>query len=66
MQVTAVQVVALYGAETSWHGQKGWCDEFQRLVNGQRRVVTGIFQTPPKVVVVRETWLWPAVFLVSN
>lgn len=35
VQVAAVQAVALYAAEIWWHGQKGLCEEFQRLVNRQ-------------------------------
>lgn len=33
IQVAAVKIVALYMAEIWWNGQKGWWEEYQRLIN---------------------------------
>lgn len=53
VQVAAFQVVTIYGAERWWHGQKGYCEEFQGMVNRQEWAVTSMFRTIPRVALVR-------------
>lgn len=42
IQVAVVQAVALHSAELWWYRQKGWCENYQRLVNRHRRAITGM------------------------
>lgn len=66
VQIAVVQVVALYGVQIWWQGQKSWCEEYQGLINRQGRTVTGMFRTALKIAVVRETGLRSAVSLLNN
>lgn len=49
--------MTLFGAEFLWCRQRGWCDDYQRLVNRQSRAITVILQSAPAGVVVREAGL---------
>lgn len=53
-KVASVKVVALYRAELLWRDQKSRWEEYQKQVNRQRRTVTGMFGSTPKMTVVRE------------
>lgn len=66
IQVTAVQVMALYGAELWWCRQKRWCENYQKLINIEGRAVTVLLQSATSGVVVQEAGLWPAVSLPIN
>lgn len=66
IQVAVVQAVVLYGAEICWNCQKGWCEEYQKLLNRQCRAITGMIRSAPVVVVTRETVLRPALSLLNN
>lgn len=58
--------MALYRPELWWHGQKESSEKYQKLVNRQGRAVTGMFQTTPRVSVVRYAGLRPAVSLLNK
>lgn len=60
IQVTAVQAVALYGAELWWQGQKDRLGGIQRLINQQARAITRMFRTTPIGPLVREAGIGPA------
>jgi len=66
IQVAAVQVVALYGSELWWHGQKNEAQEIQVLLNEQGRRVTGCFRTTPQGALMNDVGLQPAVALHNN
>lgn len=66
IQVAAVRAVVSYGAEICWNGQKGWCEEYQRFINGQGRAITGIKRCAPVAVVIHEAGLEPMVILLNN
>lgn len=58
--------MAIYGSELWWQKQKGWCDNYQRLLIRQGRTITGIFWSALAGIVVREAELRPAVSLLNN
>jgi hypothetical protein len=60
IQKAAVQLVALYGAELWWQGQKDRLGNLQRLINQQARAIIGAFRTTPIGPLVREAALEPA------
>lgn len=44
IQVTGVQEVALYGYEIWCNGQRGWCEEYKKIIIRQSRAITEIFR----------------------
>ena len=66
IEVPAVQVVALYGSQLWWHGQKNKAQEIQVLLNEQGRRVTGCFRTTPQGVLMNDAGLRPAVALLNS
>jgi len=66
IQVAAVQVVALYGAELWWHGQKNRAHEVQMLLNEQGRRVTECFRTTPQRALMNDAGSRPATALLNN
>jgi hypothetical protein len=66
IQVAAVQVVALYGSELWWRGQKDRTHEVQKLLNEQGRRITGYFRTTPQGALMNEAGLRPAEATLNN
>lgn len=52
IQIAALQAMTLYGEMMWWCEQKGWCEDFQTLVNRQRKTITGIHLSTSTSVVV--------------
>lgn len=44
----------LYGTEIWWNKQKGWCENYQKLINSQGRVITDVFRSAPTGIVIRK------------
>jgi hypothetical protein len=66
IQVAAVQVVALYGAELWWQGQKDRLSGIQRMVNRQARAITGMLKTTPIKPLIKEAALYLAEALLDR
>lgn len=64
--MAAVQAVARYGANIWWQGQRGWCEEYQRLVNRQGRAIRDMFPSAPEGVVIREAGHRLTISLLNN
>jgi len=60
IQVAAVQVVALYGSELWWRGQRNRAQETQMLLNEQGRRITDCFRTTPQEALMNDAGLRPA------
>jgi len=66
IQITAVQAIALYGAELWWKGQKNRAREVQQILNEQCRRVTGCFRTTPQGALLNDAGLRPAKAILNN
>lgn len=60
IQITAVQPVALYGAELWWKKQKTHQNEVRKLINRQARSITGMYPSTPVPALMSEAGLIPA------
>lgn len=61
--MAAARAVALYVAETWWHGEKRWCKVYQKLINGLGRALMRMFRLVPSLAVVVEVVLLLSVSL---
>lgn len=66
MQAAAVSALTLYREEIWWNGQKGWYNEYQKLVNRKGLAITGMFHSAPRVAAEREARLQLAFFQLNN
>jgi hypothetical protein len=66
VQITAVQSVALYGAEIWWRSQKTWAQDIQQLINRQVKAITRALKTTPIGPLVKEAALIPAESLLDD
>lgn len=66
IRVAIIPALVPYGAEKWWNRQKGWCEEYQKLINRQSRAVTEMFKFTPIGIVTHEAGLEPAWLLLNN
>lgn len=66
IQITAVQSVALYGAELWWKGQKNYEKDLQKLINRQARSITGMYRSSPISPLMNDSGLLPAHILLDS
>jgi hypothetical protein len=66
IQITVIQLIALYRAEIWWQGQETWAENIQRLINKQVRSITGVLKSTFIRSLVKETALTSAVSLLEN
>jgi len=66
IQITAVQAVALYGAELWWKGQKNRAQEVQQILNEQGRRVTGCFRMTLQGALMNDARLRPPANAILN
>jgi ribonuclease HI len=66
LQRATVQVIATWGMELWWQGQKTWACSLQKLINRQARAITGMFKSTPIGALIREAALEPAEVLLDS
>lgn len=49
IQIAAgLAVVAIYIPELWWQRENWWCEDYEKLINRQERVITGILRCAPR------------------
>lgn len=59
-------MVVQYRAELWWRGQKGWYEDYQKLVHRERKTITGKLTSTPTGEAVQEARLENTMFLLNN
>lgn len=66
IEIAAVQVIAFFGSEIWWHGQKIHQREIQKLLNKQEQAITGMYQNISIAPLMSEAGLIPTVIMLDH
>ena len=65
IQIAAVQVIALFGSKIWWHRQKVYKKKIQKLLNRQRRAISGMYESTPITPLMEKVGLIPVAIMLD-